>query len=176
MHKFTSRLVRFLCIVSLLAVGVVGCSTNKTDRENNEIWKSAKEGKLPGVDIAIGTSKKEAIQKFGAPLKAGHSEFSYRLEYENFWLDYRANGVLESLEQLPDDAVLEAITVKPDFVKWTGTTQEVNSQFGKPNQEFDDEAYGPAWNQVYDVTDKLALYFIAEAKGEEIFRIRLQSK
>jgi len=164
----------FLMILSVCFL-LSACTSeprSETPKEQNEIWKLAKEGKMKGVEVPLGVTKTEALAKLSNPKNSWRSEFGYRLDYEGFSLEFGADGVVKSLDELDDKSTVMTIYAKPETVGWTGTTNDVKKMFGTPDHEFNDEAYGPAWNQTYKVGSHL-LTFIAETEGGPIIRIRL---
>ncbi|MFD0695362.1 DUF4309 domain-containing protein [Paenibacillus sp. GCM10027628] len=169
------KLVVWTISMSLMLIVLIGCNNNqqKIDRTQNEIWKLALEGKLKGVEVPIGTTKSETLKILPNPISTGRSENGYRLEYEGFSLEFQVYGVeaIHSLNELDKNAKIQKITAKPTTVGWQGTTADVKKALGEPDQELDDEAYGPAWNQIYKVKDNLYLKFISETKEGPIVKI-----
>ncbi|MGO4274983.1 hypothetical protein AB4Z22_34995, partial [Paenibacillus sp. TAF58] len=165
-------------VMSLMCIILMGCNDDqqKINRTQNEIWKLAMEGKLKGVEVPLGTTKNETLKKFPTPLSAGRSEFGYRLEYEGYSLEFEVYGenAIKLLNELDENAKVQTISAKPTTVGWRGTSDDVRKMFGKPDQEFNDEAYGPAWNQIYKVKENLYLIFISDTKDGPISKIILK--
>ncbi|WP_438434812.1 hypothetical protein [Gorillibacterium sp. sgz500922] len=169
-----------LFLLLVLATGAAGCESNENRGKPEaapatDLWTAAQSGRLPGVSVGIGATKRETIEALGQPDRSGYAGTSYRLEYGQTWLDFDVDvqKVIPSLDQLPEDAVVEGITSAASVIPFDGTTSDVEQQWGYPQQAFVDEAYGPFWKQVYQVSDYRQLTFLADAEHQPIRRINL---
>lgn len=167
-----------LLVVVLSTITLFGCSNMSEKTEDiavnsaqSDTLEKVKNGQLEGVLIGIGATKKEVLDKIGAPVKSGNSEYGSTIYYEGF--DLQFEDYANSIEEVKDTSKVVLMNAAPKTVGMTGKPEEIKKNLGEPSREFMDDSGDHTFILEYENNGNL-LRFTFDSKESPVKYVTLR--
>lgn len=117
-----------------------------------EMKESAMNGRIKGIELPLDSMYQEVVRMYGEPAGIDNVEcwtYSYGHTLPEVFFYYNHDSCGSDLNVLKPGAIVNKITVSPDYFKLKLTTDDVKAALGQPGKEYEDEAYG-GYYLIYD--------------------------